>query len=131
MVADVKTEFHIVQNSHVETCKTIAAAARLSDIVIAVRPANGLSLDQNLIERMLYTSGCPLLVIPPNWDNGPRFQTIVVAWDGSARATRAVGDSILSLRARIRSKSSVRRRMCQNVSKVLLSRIVSRCIAKR
>jgi hypothetical protein len=92
--AEVKTEFHIVQNSHAETCKSIAAAARLSDIAIAARPANGLSLDQNLIERMLFTSGRPLLVIPPNLDKGPQFQTIVVAWDGSAQAARAVGDSM-------------------------------------
>jgi hypothetical protein len=92
--AEVKTEFHIVQNSHAETCKSIAAAARLSDIAIAARPANGLSLDQNLIERMLFTSGRPLLVTPPNWDKGPQFQTIVAAWEGSARAARAVGDSI-------------------------------------
>jgi nucleotide-binding universal stress UspA family protein len=92
--AGVKTEFHIVQNSRAETCKSIAAAARLSDIAIAARPANGLSIEQNLIERMLFTSGRPLLVIPPNWDKGPQFQTIVVAWDGSARAARAVGDSM-------------------------------------
>ena len=60
--AGIKTEFHIVQNLHAETCNSIAAAARLSDIA-AARPANGLSLEQNLIEKVLFTSGRPLLVI--------------------------------------------------------------------
>lgn len=93
-VADVRAGFHIVQNSHAETCKSIAAAARLSDLAIVARPGNGLSLDQNLIEAMLFGTGRPLLVIPPNWDKGPRFQKIMIAWDGSARAARAVGDSM-------------------------------------
>ena len=39
--AEVKTEFH-VQSSHAETCKSIAAAARLSDLAIVARPGNGL-----------------------------------------------------------------------------------------
>jgi hypothetical protein len=59
-VADVRAGFHIVQNSHAETCKSIAVAARLSDLAIVARPGNGLSLDQNLIEAMLFGTGPPV-----------------------------------------------------------------------
>ncbi|MCI0735498.1 MAG: universal stress protein [Beijerinckiaceae bacterium] len=93
-IAGVITEFHIVQKSYTETCQGLAAAARRGDIAVITRPANGLSLDQNLIEAMLFTSGRPVLVIPPDWDKAPRFVNIMVAWDGSARAARAAGDSL-------------------------------------
>ena len=93
-IAGVIAEFHIVQESYQETCQGLAAAARLNDVAVISRPVNGLSLDRTLIEAMLFTSGRPVIVIPPNWDKVPRFQNIMVAWDGSARAARAAGDSL-------------------------------------
>jgi nucleotide-binding universal stress UspA family protein len=92
--AGVIAEVQIVQDSYPEACHCLAAAARPSDIVVVARPASGLSLDESLIEVMLFTSGRPVLVIPPDWDKGASFQNIMVAWDGGTRAARAVGDAM-------------------------------------
>lgn len=94
MAAGVPCDLHIVQKSHQETCQRIAEAARLGDIAIVSRPAGSLSLDQSLIEAVLFSSGRPILVVPPAWEKRPQFQTIAVAWDGGARAARAVGDAM-------------------------------------
>ncbi len=93
-VAGVIAEFHLVQKSYNEASQGVAAGARLNDIAVIARPENGLSLDQTLIEVILFTSGRPVLVIPPKWDRAPHYRNIMVAWDGSARAARAVGDSL-------------------------------------
>jgi nucleotide-binding universal stress UspA family protein len=66
----------------------------VNDIVIVSRSMNRLSLDRDLIEAMLFTSGWPVLVIPPHWERGPDFQNIMIGWDGGARAARAVGDAM-------------------------------------
>jgi nucleotide-binding universal stress UspA family protein len=49
---------------------------------------------ESLIEAMLFTSGRPVLVIPPHWEQGAKFQNIMIGWDGGARAARAAGDAM-------------------------------------
>lgn len=93
-IAGVAVDFEIVQQSHAVTNERVGAAARPSDIVIVLRPTNGLSLDRTLIEAMLFTSGRPVIAVPPFWERGAEFEKIVVAWDGSVRAARAVGDAM-------------------------------------
>jgi len=93
-IAGVAVDFEIVQHSHAVTNERVGAAARPSDIVIVARPTDGLSLDGTLIEAMLFTSGRPVIAVPPLWERGAAFENIMVAWDGSARAARAVGDAM-------------------------------------
>jgi hypothetical protein len=99
-IAGVTVDFQIVQQSYTDTNNCLAVAARPCDIVIVGRPTNGISLDRTLIEEMLFTSGRPVIVIPPYWEGGAEFDTIMIimiAWDGSARAARAaraVGDAM-------------------------------------
>jgi nucleotide-binding universal stress UspA family protein len=100
-IAGVPVEFQIVQQSYTDTNNCLAVAARPSDIVIVSRPTHGISLDRTLIEAMLFTSGRPVIVIPPYWEGSAEFDKIMVAWDGSARAARAIGDAMpLLTRAR-------------------------------
>ena len=70
------------------TNRCLARAARPNDIVIVSRSINGLPLDRDLIEAMLFTSGWPALVFPR-----AEFQNII-GRDGGARAARAVGDAM-------------------------------------
>lgn len=51
-------------------------------------------MDRDVIQAMLFMSGRPVITIPPNWERGARFQNVLVAWDGGARAARAVGDAM-------------------------------------
>lgn len=90
----VSIEFHIVQQAFADTNTFIAAAARPNDVVVLARPVNAISLDRTLTEAMLFTSGRPVIVVPPYWDGGAVFDNVAVAWDGSARAARAVGDAM-------------------------------------
>lgn len=93
-IAGVTAEFHIVQDSYPNTRDYLAAAARPSDFVILARPTYEISVDKDLIQAMLFTSGRPVITIPPNWERAARFQNVLVAWDGGARAARAVGDAM-------------------------------------
>lgn len=93
-IAGITVQFQIVQQSYTETNQCLAVAARTSDIVIVSRPTDGLSLDRDLTEAMLFTSGRPVLVVPPSWERGAEFKNIMVGWDGGARAARAVGDAL-------------------------------------
>jgi nucleotide-binding universal stress UspA family protein len=98
MIAGITVEFQIVQQSYTDTNHCLAVAARPNDIVIIARSMNGLSLDMDLIVAMLFTSGRPVLIIPPHWERGAEFQNIMIGWDGGARAARAVGDAMPLLR---------------------------------
>ena len=49
--------------------------------------------DSGLIEAALFESGRPILIVPSNHPTGfPKH--VLIAWDGSARAARAVADAL-------------------------------------
>ncbi|HUI20627.1 MAG TPA: universal stress protein [Methylocella sp.] len=93
-IAGVTAEFHLLEGSYSDTRDRLAAAARLSDIVILARPTYGISVDRDVTQAMLFTSGRPVIAVPPLWDREPSIQNVLVAWDGGARAARAVGDAM-------------------------------------
>ncbi len=73
--------------------------ARLRDIAIAiVRTAD--SRSQQLVERLLFETGRPLLMCPEETADSlaASFDDVVIAWDHSAPAARAVGDALPLLR---------------------------------
>ena len=92
--AGITVEFRTVQQSYMDTNRSLAKAARPNDVIIASRSMSGFSLDRDLIKAMLFTSGRPVLVIPPYWEQGAEFQNGIIGWDGGARAARAVGDAM-------------------------------------
>ena len=92
--AGVSAEFHANLDSASRLREMLVASAGPSDLIILSRSEYYLSLDRNMIEAMLFTSGRPVIVVPPEWERGAQFEKILVAWDGSGRAARAVGDAI-------------------------------------
>lgn len=74
----------------------VAMLARHSDITVVRAPTN-----QNpqpyaqIIEGVLLGSGRPVIIAPPEWKRGPVGQTIVIGWDESREATRAMHDALL------------------------------------
>ena len=92
--ASISAEFHIAQESYSQLGESLSASAGPSDIIILSRPGCYLSLDRKLIEAMLFTSGRPIVLVPPKWARGARLEKVIVAWDGSGRAARAVGDAM-------------------------------------
>jgi nucleotide-binding universal stress UspA family protein len=93
-----------------ETCElaqihqVLVEHARLRDLTILAVPADDYlsSYDLNLFAKtMVFDSGRPALVLPKasTDQDSLAFDNIVVAWDGSKPATRAVADALPLLRA--------------------------------
>jgi nucleotide-binding universal stress UspA family protein len=79
---------------------TLAEHARYSDLtLIPVKPHD--SRSENIIETFLFESGRPLLLCPEQHAETlrPEFEHVVIAWDQSARAARAVGDALPIIQA--------------------------------
>jgi nucleotide-binding universal stress UspA family protein len=96
-IAGVTVEFHILHNYHAALTESLLAYTRPSDVILAPRGRLDSTLDRDLIDTLLFKSGRPIIVVPPNRQPGLRFDKIAVAWDGGARAARAVGDAMVLL----------------------------------
>ncbi|WP_426614694.1 universal stress protein [Bradyrhizobium sp. McL0616] len=78
----------------------LAEHARFSDLtLIPVKPHD--SRTELIVETFLFESGRPLLLCPEHRVEELRseFENVVIAWDHSARAARAVGDALPILQA--------------------------------
>ncbi|MBR0879914.1 nucleotide-binding universal stress UspA family protein [Bradyrhizobium japonicum] len=78
----------------------LAEHARFSDLtLVPVRPHD--SQTERIIETLLFESGRPLLLCPEQQvdELRPEFENVMIAWDHSARAARAVGDALPILQA--------------------------------
>ena len=77
----------------------LAGFVHLSDLAVieqadeaAPKPADA------YLDTLLFQGARPVLMVPYNQLAPPRFSCAVVAWDGSAPATRALGDALPLLR---------------------------------
>lgn len=73
----------------------LSEAARQADLTIMLRPGGAPLEDLRTmaVEGVLFGSGRPLLLIPPQWSGGPIGSNIVVAWNGKREAARALADA--------------------------------------
>ncbi|MFE1602326.1 universal stress protein [Methylobacterium sp. ID0610] len=76
----------------------LAWRARLHDLTVLDAEPWAEDIDRDLIEAVLFSSGRPVIVVPPN-RNTFRARRIMIAWDGSASAARAINDAMPLLRA--------------------------------
>jgi nucleotide-binding universal stress UspA family protein len=72
--------------------------ARVHDLVVIDSEPDTWKVDRGMIEALLTDTGKPVLVVPPA-KTAFACERIVVAWDETARAARAVGDALPFLRA--------------------------------
>lgn len=84
--------------THPNLVARLTARARLADLTVLDAEPREVDLDRDLIEGILFRSGRPLLVVPPDRDSFAA-RRIVAAWDGSAQAARAANDALPFLRA--------------------------------
>ena len=80
----------------------LAELARFSDLtLVPVKPHD--SRTEHIIETLLFESGRPLLLCPEQRVEAlrPEFENVMIAWDHSARAARAVGDALPILQAAV------------------------------
>ncbi len=75
------------------------AHTRSADLaIIAQRVAGRTDLSQGFYDSFVLKAGRPVLFLPENCNVPPAFDKIVVAWDGSREASRALADSLPFLR---------------------------------
>jgi nucleotide-binding universal stress UspA family protein len=75
-----------------------ARAGRLADLAIIDEPGGFVMIGQALAEELLFHSGRPVLITPKSGAS-TRIERVLIAWDGSQRAARAVGDAMPFLKA--------------------------------
>jgi nucleotide-binding universal stress UspA family protein len=103
--AATSDEPKVFQGRLLESCPTLEAAdllvkhARSRDIAI-VPMADRDGVDREYVESLIFGSGRPVLVMPHTWKHRGivPLDNVVVAWDSSRAAARAVADSIPILR---------------------------------
>lgn len=84
----------ILHGDYSDVSRKMTGYARASDISIAQSGERLFGLAETILEELLFASGRPLLLLPAQWQGGVDFKKIVIAWDGSAKAARAIGDAI-------------------------------------
>ena len=90
----VSADVNVEQNDYLQLSKRFAFGARLADLAIMQPNDDLVSLLQGVTEEVLFNSGGAVIVPPVDWARRAQFSKAVVAWDGSARAARAIGDAI-------------------------------------
>jgi len=75
--------------------RVAAVHARYADVTVMSRPSEGAGaeLREEIIEGVLFHSGRPALVAPPGWSGTGIGKRVVVAWDASREATRALSEA--------------------------------------
>jgi nucleotide-binding universal stress UspA family protein len=96
----VSVEARLMQGMSEEFPHDFAQAARHVDLAILGQPRDGDPLigQYALVERCLFASGRPVIVVPAAPQTLALKGTIVAAWDGSAEASRAINDALTFLK---------------------------------
>lgn len=76
----------------------LADHARLHDIVVIGSDDEGMMSDRLIAESLLFETGRPMLLAPAVWSGTLSCRTIVVAWDNTRVAARALFDALTLLR---------------------------------
>lgn len=88
-------ELHNAEALSRDLGRVAAVHARYADVAVLTRPIEGpgVELREEIIEGVLFHSGRPALIAPPNWRGGTIGKKVVVAWDASREATRALSEA--------------------------------------
>ena len=93
--ANIETSCEVVRTGLNNAVATFAAVARVCDIAVVSQSQPGLEhVGDMFAEAVLFHSGRPLLVVPHNHSEAFSARRVLVAWDGSQHAARAVRDAL-------------------------------------
>jgi len=96
----VSAEARLMQGMSEEFPHEFAYAARHADLAILGKPRDGDPLigQYALVERCLFASGRPVIIVPAAPEKLALKGTMVAAWDGSAEAARSINDALTFLK---------------------------------
>jgi nucleotide-binding universal stress UspA family protein len=96
--AGVQGAWEVIRGLYVPV---LAKRSRLADLVITqwplAAPEAPVGLDD--VTRALFSKAAPLLLVPDRWQHAEIPRHVLIAWNGSAEATRAVKAALPLLRA--------------------------------
>lgn len=95
----VRCEQRLLQATAATMIAAVAEQARLKDMTIAI-VKSGDSFSERLVERLLFETGRPVMMCPEEEADllAASLDDVVIAWDHSAPAARAVADALPLLR---------------------------------
>lgn len=96
----VSSEFRVVWREAVDEDAPLRSLH--CDLIVAGHPKPKDLPERWTAEHLLLASGVPVLMIPQDWSDAPIGQTVVIAWNGSRAARRAVNDALPFLTAAAR-----------------------------
>ncbi|WP_298362067.1 universal stress protein [uncultured Bradyrhizobium sp.] len=94
--ADISFEFRIIREKDVDDAKLHSL---YTDLIIVGAPRPGGLPNYWSVETLLLTTGVPFLMLPDAWKAGTIAERVLVAWNASREARRAVSDSLSLLMA--------------------------------
>jgi nucleotide-binding universal stress UspA family protein len=94
----ISVEHHLVMRSEFGPAEAFSAKARRYDLSIIQQSDEDGPNNDALIEAALFDSGRPVIVVPFIQRDGIKLNRVVVCWDGSRAAARAVNDALPLLR---------------------------------
>jgi nucleotide-binding universal stress UspA family protein len=92
--AGVSVETSVLQEDFTHLIQDFAAQARLADLAVMQASDEFLSMLRGATEEVLFNSGGPVVVVPQGWSGPAQPERAIVAWDGGARASRALRDAV-------------------------------------
>jgi nucleotide-binding universal stress UspA family protein len=96
----VRNEQKLSRLAAADIATNVAVCARLKDLsIVPVKPNDDRS--EKLVERLIFESGRPILMCPEEFASALAvvFDKVVIAWDHTAPAARAVADALSMLQA--------------------------------
>jgi len=96
----VRNEQRLSRFAAADIAMNIAVCARLKDMsIVPIKPHDDQS--EKIVERLIFESGRPILMCPEEFagELAAAFDQVVIAWDHTAPAARAVGDALPMLQA--------------------------------
>jgi len=96
----VRNEQKLSRLAAADIATNMAVCARLKDLsIVPVKPDNDRS--EKLVEHLIFVSGRPILMCPEEFASelAVAFDKVVIAWDHTAPAARAVADALPMLQA--------------------------------
>ncbi len=91
----ISAESHLLEASSATAADTFGRLARRFDLaVVAQAEPDQLPARDLIIEAVLFESGRPVLIVPYIQTEGLKLDRVMVCWDGSRNAARAVGDAM-------------------------------------
>jgi hypothetical protein len=91
----LSTSSRIVRQQLLDRSAIFGCVARRFDLsVVGQQRPNELTGEKEIIQAALFDSGRPVVVVPYIQSQGLRINRVMVCWDGSRAAARAVADAM-------------------------------------